>query len=192
MLSKIKRYLPKGMKRSVRRLGQNLLDSWQYARMKSPAPTENATRVVFVCKGNICRSAFAEHYLRGQRLTNLDVDSCGLDVNQGGESPRVVVDVAARFGVDLATHRPKSIAECSLERADLVLAMEFWQYRRLLELLPDQKQRIFLLRGFAPGITGLFCNIFDPYGLPDKEVLRCFRLMQKALDHFGGEGEFDA
>jgi protein-tyrosine phosphatase len=149
--------------------------------------------IIFVCKGNICRSAFAEHYLRRQVPDGtLRIESCGLDVDQGTFPPAMAVRVAREFGLDLALHRSKGLVACDVHNADLVLPMEFWQYLRLTAMFPDEKGKIRLLRDFAPWPVRLFCNIHDPYGFGENEFRRCFRRLQKALDglknHLSVEG----
>lgn len=183
VINLVKRHVPKRLKRNLKRTAQNFWDSKQYRRLYKPLPSKKAAWVVFICKGNVCRSAFAEHYLREKSSNSFKVESCGLDVDQGGPPPENAVRVAAKHGVDLQAHQSKGISSCNMERADLILAMEFWQYCRLLSLLPEKSDQIFLLRDFVPGLSGCLCNISDPYGLSDKEFDKCFRLMQKALDH---------
>ena len=138
--------------------------------------------VIFVCKGNICRSAFAEHYLKKNiHAGDCRIESCGLDCDQGTSSPKEAIRAAGEFGVNLSHHRAKGLASCSFEDADLILPMEFNHYQRLQKLFPAQSSKIRLLREFAPLPEGFLCNIHDPYGLEEKEYRHCFRMLQKAV-----------
>lgn len=182
------RRLPGAWKRTVRDLCRQVRDWPRYHRSR---PVDRLVgHVVFVCKGNICRSAFAEHYLRARLAGSaLKLESCGLEGEAGNPSPAAAVAAAARQGVDLRGHRARGLEDCDLGGADLILAMEFWQYRRLCLLYPGRQGRIRLLREFAPGPEGLLCNIADPYGQGDAAYDACFRLIGRAVDglkRFGG------
>lgn len=138
--------------------------------------------IVFVCKGNIYRSAFAEYYLKSISHGGiLTVESCGLDVDQGIFSPPGAVQIGREFGVDLSMHHSKGLATCNLPKADLILPMEYQQFLRLTALFPEYQGKIRLLRDFAPWPIRLMCNIYDPYGLEEVEIRRCFLLIKKAL-----------
>jgi protein-tyrosine phosphatase len=178
----IKKGIPKRFKRSLKHSIRNVRDSARF-RFSGKVPEPRAlAHVIFVCKGNICRSAFAEHYLRSKVANSLKIESCGLDVDQGFFPPEEAVLAAAQLGVDLAPHYSKGIAACDIENADLILAMEVDQYLRLVEKFPEKRERIGLLRNYVAGPSGLLCNIQDPYGQPLRNFKACYRLMQKALD----------
>ncbi|MBE0501801.1 MAG: hypothetical protein IBX47_10195, partial [Desulfuromonadales bacterium] len=86
------------------------------------------------------------------------------------------------FGVDLAAHCSKGFEVCDLKSAELIVPMEYGQYRRLVDLYPGYKNKIHLLRDFAPWPDRLFCNIYDPFGLGEAEFRRCFGGMRVALE----------
>ena len=185
MLRRLKALLPRSLKRSVTRLYRNIQESFAYQLAKPAGAPHRITHVVFVCKGNICRSAFAEYYLRSildEGHENIRIESCGLDVDQGFVSPPEAVQAAREFGLDLTGHRSKGAAACDLRNADLIVPMEYGHYRRLLALYPQYKDKIRLLRDFAPWPQRIFCNIHDPYGLGLKEFRRCFRMIHFSLD----------
>jgi protein-tyrosine-phosphatase len=115
-------------------------------------------------------------------VKGITIESCGLDVDQGIFSPAVAVRIAKEFDLSLDSHRAKSLASCDIHRADLILPMELQQYICLITMFPDKKQKIKLLRDFAPWPVRLFCNINDPYGSDENEFRHCFRQMQKALE----------
>lgn len=177
----MKQFIPQKAKRISKRIWRNCFDTMRFNSIHKMAKKGGWKHIIIVCKGNICRSAFAEHYLIGRVNSLLKIESCGLDVIQEEAPPLNAIKAANRFGVDLALHKPKSFKACDFPRADLILAMEFCQYQSLVALFPEKKNNIHLLRKFAPGITGILCNIYDPYGLPLSDFDVCFRLLQKAL-----------
>ena len=112
----------------------------------------------------------------------MKVESCGLDVDQGAFSPPHAVQVGREFGLELSGHRSKGVGECDLYNADLIVPMEYRHYLRLVEMFPEQRSKIRLLRDFAPWPVCLMFNTYDPYGLGHSEFRRCFRGMKRALD----------
>jgi protein-tyrosine phosphatase len=183
MYSMIKRMVPHPIKRKVRRFLQNMIDSPVYLISRNRFVDRNVRHIVFVCKGNICRSAFAEHYLKYfLSKGNFMIESGGLDVDQGNFSPIDAIAISRKYKVDLSRHHSKGLSCCDLKNADLILPMEFVQYLRLIDIYPEYKEKIRLLRDFAPWPERFFCNIFDPFGHGQDEFHLCFRQMKRALD----------
>jgi protein-tyrosine phosphatase len=183
MFSMIKRMVPHPLKRKIKRFFQNMIDSPVYLLSRNRLFDRNIRHIVFVCKGNICRSAFSEHYLKHfLSRENFRIESGGLDVDQGNFSPIDAVAISKKFKVDLSRHHSRGLSCCDLQNADLILTMEFAQYLRLIAIYPEYKGKIRLLRDFAPWPERLFCNIFDPFGHGQDEFNLCFGQMQRALD----------
>jgi len=90
-------------------------------------------RLVFVCKGNICRSAYA-HAVASAR--GLRAASFGLDTPGDEPADPVAARNALARGVSLATHRTSSSRSFALEPTDLLVVME-----------PEQAQELELLEG---------------------------------------------
>jgi protein-tyrosine phosphatase len=190
MIDIIKAHIPNPIKRKLKGIIGNIFDSIQYYIVSGhyffnyypPLETKKITTIVFVCKGNVCRSAFAEYRLKYLLdLNGVRIDSCGVDVNQGNSPPEDSITVAAEFSCSLANRQAKGLAECDIEKADLIFPMEYWQYNRLLQLYPEKKKNILLLRSVAPFPYCLFCNIADPYGCDKDEFRRAYHLIDRAL-----------
>lgn len=185
-LNRLKALLPRSFKRAVKLTLRNIWESAAYRVSRRRSDDEHWRHLVFVCKGNICRSAFAEFYLKSSVSTmsheTIRVESCGLDVDQGIFSPPEAIEVGGEFGIDLSSNRSKGLPACDLQSADLIVPMEYRQYLRLKTMFPDMQKKIKLLREFSPWPDRIICNISDPYGLEEKEFRYCFRKMQRALD----------
>lgn len=178
----MKKYIPSRYKAFTKRFFKNLGDSFVYAfkRNNTGLKYEN---FVFVCKGNVCRSTFAENYLKKILPQNNHISSCGLDVDQGGSSPEKAIQIAVEFGVDMSESVAKSINSLELESDTQIIAMEFNQYQRLIDNYPNHKKNIILLRDFLPWPSRFQCNIADPYGGEDSDFRSCFRTIKNALDN---------
>jgi protein-tyrosine-phosphatase len=72
------------------------------------------SHLVFVCQGNINRSAFAEAYARSVFPPEMSISSCGLHTNVHRPSPPQSVAVAADLGVDISRHRSRSVSDVSV------------------------------------------------------------------------------
>lgn len=176
----------KPLKRRIRDIGINMVQSLCYYFFEKKLLQKDhaglAKHIVFVCKGNICRSVFAE--MRAKTLGRWKfgtVESCGLNVDQGTLPPPEAISAARQYSCNLEGRPARSINTCNIEKADLILAMEYCQYRRLVFLLPHRIDRIKLLRTFAPMPYRLLCNITDPYGWGAEEFARSYRLIDKSI-----------
>lgn len=182
--SKIKSFIPRLVKLKLKRAFYNIYDSPRYyiSRKKPPKKAE-LSHVVFICKGNICRSAYAEYYLKAKcSASSTVIESCGLDVDQGNFSPPFAIKAAAEYDLFMERHRSKGLAECDLQHSDLIVLMEYQQLLRFNMLYPQLSGKTVLLREFSPWPDHLFCNIYDPFGQRFEEFQKCFRLMAKALN----------
>lgn len=188
LLERVKACIPKTLKRRVRLIVRNCIDSMRYYgkfERCSSRKISGVIHILFACKGNICRSAYAEYRLKQKKDGKaMAIDSGGLDVDQGGNSPAIAVCAAWQQGVNLSKHVSKSISECDLERADVIFVMEYGQLERLRKVYPHKRNDIELLRQYAPLPYRLFINIDDPFGWGMDQFKACFALIDKSLDGF--------
>lgn len=185
-------HLKKTTKTTVNLL-KNLRDSFLYQFSKRYYPNKNPENIVFVCKGNICRSPFAQYQMTAVNGDRFTVKSFGLEVNTPAPSPQQAKMAALQFGIDLKDHVATPIDQELVERADLILAMEYWQYKKLTMLFPKKKRQIRLLREFTPFPENLLCNIEDPFNKGEIKFILCFDQIKRAVDgvyrYFSGNGE---
>ena len=153
-------------------------------RTKHEATVPAAARsFVFVCFGNIMRSAMAEFLMRKalesapEEIEKVRIVSAGLHANPGREAHPWMQEAAADLGISLASHRAKVLTREMVDASDAVFAMDFQNKAELLTLYPDAANKIFMLSAFAEGAWR--CReIPDPY-LGDLEVTRhCAKELQ--------------
>lgn len=110
-----------------------------------------ATRILFVCLGNICRSPTAEGVFR--RLAEdagvaVEVDSAGTGGWHIGDPPdRRATHEAAKRGYDLSVLRARQAGPSDFGAFDLILAMDRSNHADLERMRPDGNQtpvRMFL------------------------------------------------
>jgi protein-tyrosine phosphatase len=134
-----------------------------------------ARRLVFVCQGNICRSAFAEAVAK--RL-GAPVASFGLRASAGGEAPPAEArEAAAALGYDLSDHRSRPIADYRPEPGDLILAMEYSQIVALHALHPATAKTLLGLFG-RPRLA----HLHDPHTLGLGYHLACFGRIERMVE----------
>ncbi len=75
----------------------------------------------FFCKGNICRSAFAEAIAKSM---GVDARSAGFYAIEGAPANEEVIKSAQDMGYDLSNHRTPPIMYAVLRKTDLLVAME--------------------------------------------------------------------
>ncbi len=88
------------------------------------------TAILFVCKGNICRSPTAEGVFRRKvevagLVDEFIIDSADTHTYHVGEPPDLrSQECAAKRGIDLSRQRARKVAPDYLSRFDLILAMD--------------------------------------------------------------------
>jgi len=146
-----------------------------------------ARSFVFVCFGNIMRSAMAEFLMR-QALNEAGLErqvriaSAGLHASPGREAHPWAQQAAADLGISLANHRAKPLTREMVEQADCVLTMDFQNKAELLTLYPEAKEKIYMLSAYAEG-PWQYREIPDPY-LEDLEGTRfCGRQLRTCVQN---------
>jgi protein-tyrosine-phosphatase len=144
----------------------------------------SARSFVFVCFGNIMRSAMAEFLMKkalsqsSQAVgTGVRVVSAGLHANPGREAHPWMQEAGNGLGISLTLHRAKLLTRQMIDEADAVFAMDFQNKAELLTLYPDAGEKIYMLSAYAEG-PWKDREIPDPY-LADLEGTRyCARQLE--------------
>lgn len=181
-------------KRLYRFLRKELSDrywTWRGKGIRNPELPSCPRSMLFLCKGNICRSAYAEGYFQKiARERNLDGKRCssaGFVVRMPIPSPDLAVQVAGTLGIEMTEHRSTLVTAKMIEDNDLVLVMEHGQALYLRREYPEHASKIFLLPLFDADasrerVPARRYNIPDPYGGTEEDFLESFRMVGRSID----------
>lgn len=141
-------------------------------RLRHP---EQVQRMVYVCLGNICRSAYGDNVARE---FGLEVASLGLSTATGAASPAEAVDAARRQGVDLDGHRALDWGDFNVRPGDLFLVMEVRQAHELRRRLGSRSDVQVCLLGMW--CSPLVPHLHDPFSLSAQYFDTCFTRVRQA------------
>lgn len=145
----------------------------------------SAHSVLFLCYGNINRSALAHAYAQVRYPGRFALASAGFHANSGRRADPTMVAVAARHAVDLADWRSATIDQSMVEEADMILAMEIAHIDRLLDQYPSARGKTYLL-GAAAANGNAEIEIADPYGKPRTSYESTYLRVTNAVDAWFG------
>jgi len=132
-------------------------------------------RLVFICKGNICRSAYAEAVARSLGINAI---SCGLDTIEDAPANEAAISAGKQLGVNLESHSTSPIMYQVLKKTDLLIAMEPWQVE-FLEKNLSRKHSCTLLGLWSQPVLP---HIQDPYGSSPEYFEKCFIYIQNSVN----------
>lgn len=139
--------------------------------------SDDKSRILFVCTGNICRSptaeAVARQLLKKAGLADeVEVESAGIQGFHAGDTPDLRSrQAAARRGYDLSGKVARKLELADFQRFDLLLAMDASHLEYMHKICPEPyRHKLSLFMRFAPDAQR--DEVPDPY--------------------YGGEAGFDA
>lgn len=139
-------------------------------------PSSRVERLVFVCLGNINRSAFAS---RVAQIKGANSISIGLSTTTGLPAFEKAIETANTFGIDLSGHRAKNFPDYSYEPGDLLVAMEVRHVREMVRRGIPKQSIVLLGHWGAPSRI----HIHDPHTLSDHYFQTCFLMLFAATLH---------
>jgi len=132
-------------------------------------------RLVFVCKGNICRSPYAEVVARAKGLSSI---SCGTDVRRIAPTDDNAVHAGLKRGVELRDHMSRNLDSLEINENDLLVVMEPSQAEIIKAKFGDKVACTLLGLWRQPQLPYLH----DPYGKSPEYFDLCFRLIEESVE----------
>lgn len=150
------------------------------AHRQGVARLAEARNVLFLCYGNINRSALAQLLAAKSQPDRYEFSSAGLHPVQGREADRTMIQVAKPLGVDLSGWRSRTVTAEMVENADLILAMECAHLEHLEHAFPGAASKAYLLGALVADSS--LIEVPDPYGQTEDVYARVSRHVATALD----------
>lgn len=140
---------------------------------KLEAKLRRATSILFVCHGNIIRSAFAAHLLRAVLgpSAQVSVTSAGVDALPGRAAHPLALELAAALHVDMSGHTASRLSEEHVDRADVIFAADLLQLTAITRRFPRARAKTFLLSCLAPATP---LEVRDPIQGDHRVFASCF------------------
>jgi protein-tyrosine-phosphatase/predicted ATP-grasp superfamily ATP-dependent carboligase len=160
------------LKRGARQ--RRLLQEFE-RRSQTAAPDLRA--VLFLCYGNICRSAFACAYWNQSGVSLLPAESAGFYTQRDRRTPGRIAKLASKLGVELTGHRSRVVDAGAVERATAIFVMDGQNLEDLLTAYPVARGKSWLLGSFG-GVR----VIRDPYVLSQIEASEALRQVKESVD----------
>lgn len=142
---------------------------------------------MFICTGNICRSAMAhkllEKKLEDNNITNVEVYSCGVFAENGDISTYSAKEVMKEYNIDMSTHKATNIKNSNIKEMDLILCASTSHKFSVLQIYPELTGKVFTIKEYVnydPNNKDI--DIKDPWGY-DIEIYRfCIAEIEKCID----------
>jgi protein-tyrosine-phosphatase len=151
-------------------------------RARAPRNVAGVRSVLFVCHGNIIRSAMAEALLRKYLQHSpgrpaIGVASAGLTDQPQERADSRSLAIAGEFGVSLDAHRPQRLTQELIDQADLIFIMDYFNEARMLVSFPAAKDKVFYLSAFGQQRGWRNPEVPDPNLGTVEDVRRCYHAL---------------
>lgn len=135
-------------------------------------------RLVFVCYGNIMRSAFAAAYVQREHpALAARVCGAGTHARPGKAAEPTARMMAAECGVDLTAHAATRVVDARLGPGDVVVCMDLANAARVVRTGVDARS-VFLIGDAAGGRR----EVEDPYGRGESATREAFERLRACCD----------
>ena len=143
-------------------------------------------KVMFICTGNICRSAMAHAMLEKtakENDKNIQVYSCGVFAENGDISTKEAIETMKEYGIDLKKHKATNIRNSNIEDMDVILCATTAHKNNVLNLYPNLKGKVFTMKEYA-GYDNNNLDIKDPWGYGIDVYKKCAKEIEECIDKY--------
>lgn len=145
-------------------------------------------KLMFVCTGNICRSAMADWMMKDKikkrNIKNIEVFSSGIYAQNGDTPTYEAIETMKEKNIDLKKHRATNTLNSNINEMDLILGMTQSHKNELIYLYPNLKDKIFTLKEYVnykkEGHNNI--NIKDPWGFDIETYRACSAEIEECLN----------
>lgn len=141
-------------------------------------------RIMFICTGNICRSAMADGLMKKLAKDNnkeIEVYSCGIFAEDGDMPTFNAIEAIKEYDVDLKLHRATNIRNSKIEDMDIILCATVSHKNNVINMYPNLKDKIFTIKEYADYDKNDL-DIPDPWGYDIETYRFCASTISKCLN----------
>ena len=142
-------------------------------------------KIMFICTGNICRSAMAEGMMRKlikEKNIDAEVYSCGIYAETGNDPTYNAQEAASEYGADISNHRATNIRDSKIEEMDIILCATISHKQSVLYLHPEVEGKVFTMKEYAKlDKNGQDMDIKDPWGYDEFVYRKCASEIEECL-----------
>ena len=140
--------------------------------------------IMFICTGNICRSAMA-HWMLQKRAKEQNKDikvySCGVYAENGDTPTKEAIEVMKEYNVDLTKHKATNIKNSNIEEMDVILCATLNHKNMVISMYPELKDKVFTMKEYA-GFPSNDLNISDPWSYGIDVYKNCAKEINQCID----------
>ena len=140
-------------------------------------------KIMFICTGNICRSAMAEGMMKKLAKDNnldLDICSCGIYAEDGEYATYNAIEAAKYYDVNIEKHRATNIRRSRIKEMDIILCATESHKQSVLHMYPELKEKVFTMKEYAKlDNNGQDMDIKDPWGYAMNVYQNCARKIEE-------------
>lgn len=144
-------------------------------------------KVMFICTGNICRSAMAEGLFRKIAEDNkmdIEVYSCGIYAEDGDYATYNAIEAAKYYDVDISNHRATNIRNSKIEEMDLILCATNSHKNMVISIYPNLVTKVYTMKEYAEiDEDGKNMDIKDPWSYGMDVYNSCIREINTCLEN---------
>lgn len=141
-------------------------------------------KIMFICTGNICRSAMAQALLKKktkEQNKDIEVYSCGIYAEDGDIPTYEGIEVMKKYGIDLEKHRAVNIINSNIEDMDVILCAAESHKNSVISMYPELKVKVFTMKEYA-GYPRSDWNINDPWGYGIDVYTKCAEEIEECIN----------
>ena len=146
-------------------------------------------KIMFICTGNICRSAMAEWLLKQKikeaKRNDIEVYSCGVYA-QDGDTPTYEAKAVMQdeYGINMEEHRATNIRNSKIEEMDLILCATNRHKREVIAMYSNLKEKVFTMKEYVDYDREYHdkIDIKDPWGYDIETYRSCVAEIEECVN----------
>ena len=141
-------------------------------------------KIMFICTGNICRSAMAHRMLEKkakEENKNIEVYSCGVFAENGDVPTYEAIQTMKEYEVDLSKHRATNIRNSNIRDMDVILCATSSHKNNVIAMYPELKEKVYTMKEYV-GYPKGDIDIKDPWGYGIEVYRKCAKEIEDCIN----------